>query len=428
MKYWLAVYRANDALRSVFKWEGLRSPVQVVLRSLEPLPEIYDFTGGIIPDEFMAVISSEDQEALKQSKSIEERMQLTAEIIGKRNRTMRFDLTRETLRIVLCKFDGECRLFFTYHHIVLDGWSLGIVLEEWLQTYRALAEDQEVSLSAKPGMKAYLAAVKNSREPEREAVYWADCLRDYEIKQTIQPFYKPRRSGFKRVSLNIPGTAAAGMRLFCQNNGISVATLMNGAWGILLQRFKHVDDIVFGSTLSGRGVSLTGIGRIVGLLINTVPLRLSSRKRESVQEYFAGVHSAIAVRRPYEMAGLSEIREYAGIQGTEELFDTLLVMENYPLDKVLLEQPMADSVPEDLTGQVPLSISSFEMVEHTHYPLTLLIRESSGFEMDFIYDQESYEYFVVNQMSQCFVQLLHNLVAQPEVHKCQTLGSLNLTH
>ncbi|OMD47781.1 hypothetical protein BSK56_12765 [Paenibacillus borealis] len=412
---WLAVYRANDALRSVFKWEGLRSPVQVVLRSREPLPEIYDFTGGIIPDEFKAVFSSDDQEALKQTKSKEKRIQLTAEIIGKRNRTLRFDLTRETLRIVLCKFDGECRLFLTYHHIVLDGWSLGIVLEEWLHAYRALAEDQEVSPSAKPGMKAYLAAVKSSREPEREAVYWADCLRDYEIKQTIQPFYKPRRSGFKQVSLNIPETAAAGMRLFCQNNGISVATLMNGAWGILLQRFKHVDDIVFGSTLSGRGVSLTGIGRIVGLLINTVPLRLSSRKRESVQEYFAGVHSAIAARRPYEMAGLSEIREYAGIQGTEELFDTLLVMENYPLDKVLLEQPMAGSAPEGLTGQAPLSISSFEMVEHTHYPLTLLIRESSGFEIDFIYDQERYEYFVVNQMSQCFVQLLHNLVAQPEV-------------
>lgn len=412
---WLAVFHANDALRSVFKWGGLRSPVQVVLRVCEPLPEIYDFTGGIIPDEFKAVISSEDQEALKQTKSMKERMQLTAEIIGKRNRAMRFDLTRETLKIVLCKFNGECRLFLTYHHILLDGWSLGIVLEEWLHAYRALAEDLEVSPSAKPGMKAYLSAVKSSRKPEREAAYWADCLRDYEMKQTIQPFYKLRRSGFKRVSLNIPETAAAGMRLFCQNNGMSVATLMNGAWGLLLQRFKHVDDIVFGSTISGRGVTLTGIERIVGLLINTVPLRLSSRKRESVQEYFVGVQSAIAARRPYEMAGLSEIRGHAGIQGTEELFDTLLVMENYPLDKVLLEQPMAGSTPEGLTGQAPLSISSFEMVEHTHYPLTLLIRESSGFEMDFIYDQESYEYFVVNQMSQCFVQLLHNLVARPEV-------------
>ncbi|MEK3793444.1 amino acid adenylation domain-containing protein [Paenibacillus sp. FSL R7-0204] len=411
---WLAVYRANDALRSVFKWEGLRSPVQIVLRNREPMPEIYDFTGGMIPDEIRAFLSTEDHKALKQTRSRKEWMQLTAEIIGKRNRAMRFDLTRETLRIVLCKFDGECGLFLTFHHILLDGWSLGIVLEEWLHAYRALAEDQEVSPSAKPGMKAYLAAVKGSRQPEREAVYWADCLRNYEIKQTVQPFYKPRRPGFKRVSLSIPETAAAGMRLFCQNNGMPVATLMNGAWGLLLQRFKHVDDIVFGSTLSGRGVSLTGIERIVGLLINTVPLRLSSRKRESVLEYFAGVQSAITARRPYEMAGLSEIRGYAGIHGTEELFDTLLVMENYPLDKVLLEQPMAGSAAEGLTGQAPLSISSFEMVEHTHYPLTLLIRESSGFEMDFIYDQESYDYFVVNQMSQCFVQLLHNLVTQPE--------------
>ncbi|MBT2291740.1 amino acid adenylation domain-containing protein [Paenibacillus albidus] len=411
---WLSVYRANDALRSVFKWEGLRTPVQLVLRSCEPLPEILDFTGGVIPDGFHASFSSEDLEVLQQAKSVEERMQLTLELMGRRDRAKHFDLTQETLRIVLCKFDGECRLFLTFHHILLDGWSLGIMLEEWLHAYRALAEQQEVSHPAKPGMKAYLAAVKSSREPEREAQYWSDNLRDYEIKQTIQPFYKPRRPGFKRISLNIPETAASGLRLFCQNNGMSLATLMNGAWGLLLQRFKHVDDIVFGTTVSGRGVSLPGIERIAGLLINTVPLRLSSRKGESVRAYFSRVQAAISARRPHEMAGLAEIRGYAGIQGTEELFDTLLVMENYPLAKVLLEQPPAGSSPDGIATQAPLSFSSFDMEEHTHYPLTLLIRESGGFELDFIYDQENYEYFVVNQMSQCFVQLLHNLAARPD--------------
>lgn len=416
---WRSVFQYNDVLRSIFKWEDLKKPVQLVLHKLDPALDIYDFTAWIAPKDrrqkwkspeaFRRTFGQKSAEALEGVQGVDELVNQVEREMKAREKISLLDLKKGAIRISLCKFHNECRMFITYHHILLDGWSLGIILEEWLTVYRTLSEGHTPAKPEKTGFKRYLSEIKKNRNGEQEAKFWSDYLIDYEIKQNIQPFYPPQKQRFKQLSKTLPVEYTALIRNFCAECGMTAATFLYGVWGILLQRFKHAEDIIFGTTVSGRSVNVERIDTIAGLLINTVPLRIQSRNGESTKAFFLRVHDELGRRRPHELTGLTDIKSYGGFKGPEELFDTLVVMENYPLGRVLFETPMSGGHP-----QTSLHIGSYQMEEHTHYPLTLLIRESESYELEFIYDTTAYEYFVVKQMSECFEQLLNNIARDPE--------------
>ncbi|WP_068618108.1 hybrid non-ribosomal peptide synthetase/type I polyketide synthase [Paenibacillus tuaregi] len=381
---WEHVFQANEVLRSVFRWEKLRNPIQLILKNKRPLLEIHD--------------CSEETLTSKREQAIRDQ-----------ERSTKFNLAEETIKVSLYKFNNECRLFLTYHHILLDGWSLGVIMEEWLSTYRALSENKTPVKRHKPSMKSILLAIQKNQDRQAEAQFWADHLAEYEIKQPVQPFYKPNRHEFKKISHCLLPETLSVLQGFCKDSGMSLATFLYGAWAMLMGRFTYTDDVVFGTTVSGRGMNVPGVDMACGMLINTVPLRIRSLGEESVEDYFTRVHRMLALRRPHEWAGLSAIRQAAGLQGPDELFDTLVVIENYPLDKKLIQQPDGAPFPEK-----ELHFSSYHMDEHTHYPLTLLVRTDTGLTLDFIYDDTKYEYFVVMQMAECLVKLLLDLASQPK--------------
>jgi polyketide synthase PksJ len=452
---WRIVFRHNDALRSIFKWEGLKQPVQLVLRSLKPPLAIYDFTEWAEPGErgpqyrspqaFRHMFGGASAGNLERAQTMGELMDGVELDMKSREQEMPLDLKEGAFRITLCKFRSECRLFLTFHHIVLDGWSLGIILEEWLTAYRMLALGNTPAKPMKTSFKSYLTEVKKNHDAGMEAGFWAGYLKDYEIKQNIQPFYPPHKQRFKRLSRRLPEKATALVRDMCADCGISAATFMYGVWSILLQRFKHAEDIVFGTTVSGRSLDVERIDTIAGLLINTIPLRIGSRDSERASAFFRRIHEELGARRPYELTGLKDIKTYGGFKGPEELFDTLVVFENYPLGRVLMDNPVPteegkgqDSGKQDIQGTYgtqgtqgtqeiqgshgQLSICAYEMEEHTHYPLTLLIRENGSYELEFIYDTTVYEYYVVKQMSECFEYVLGSIARSPE----QELSSLQI--
>ncbi|MBE9913470.1 amino acid adenylation domain-containing protein [Paenibacillus donghaensis] len=380
---WEHVFQANEVLRSVFRWEKLRKPIQVILKNKKPRLEIHDCS-----EESLTPTSEQAIRALERSTEL--------------------NLAEETIKIALYKFDNECKLFLTYHHILLDGWSLGVILEEWLSAYRALSENRKPVKRDKASMKTILLALQKQQDHQAKAQFWADHLSEYEIKQPVQPFYKPPHHEFKKVSQCLSPEALTALQGYCRNSGMSLATFLYGTWAMLMGRFTYTNDVVFGTTVSGRGMNLPGLDTACGMLINTVPLRVRSSGEESVEDYFTRVHRMLASRRPHEWTGLSAIRQAAGLQGPDELFDTLVVIENYPLDKKLMHQP------EKASREKELHFSSYLMDEHTHYPLTLLVRTDAGLVLDFIYDDTKYEYFVVMQMAECLVKLLLDLASDPK--------------
>ena len=411
---WEHIFQFNEALRSVFKWEQLRNPVQIVLKNKKPGLEIYDFTDANIYPKFKEHLGEQYAGLLDQIQNEEQLIELIEKAASERQRVTVFNLAEETIKITLCKFKNQSRLFLTYHHILLDGWSLGIILEEWLTIYRTLEENKIPTPRSQVSMRSILAEIKKNHHRQAEKQFWVKHLAGFEIRQPLQPLYEPSKKEFKKVTQTLSAEMFASIERFCKNSRMSLATFVYGTWAILLQRFLYTDDVVFGTTVSGRTLNVSGIDSIVGMLINTVPLRIQSDDQDTVQSFFVKVNGLLAARRPHELTALSSIRSDMDFRGKEELFDTLVVIENYPLANNLVQQRKDWG-----DGQTQLHFSSYTMDEHTHYPLTLLVKLDEGLVFELIYDNAKYEHYVVEQMGKCLVKLLEDMSSNLERKLCE---------
>ncbi|MCP5049153.1 MAG: hypothetical protein GY940_18435, partial [bacterium] len=181
----------------------------------------------------------------------------------------------------------------------------------------------------------------------------------------------------------------------------TVPVLLYGAWGILLSRYGNSDDVVFGTTVSGREVGIKGIEDMVGLFVNTPPLRIRNRSDESIDAFLSGVHETLRARKAYEASSLVDIKEYSGISANEEMFDTIMVIENYPLDERLKLENNG------------LAFVSYSMVEQTHYDLTVAVELGDNIDVSFYYREALFDRDVIKRMSQHYRTILTYLLEHP---------------
>ncbi len=170
------------------------------------------------------------------------------------------------------------------------------------------------------------------------------------------------------------------------------------AWGILLQKYNNTNDIVFGTTVSGRNTDISGVEDMVGLFINTLPLRVNSTEGESVQSLLEKVDCILKERDEYQSTSLVDIKSYSEIDSKEELFDTLVVIENYPIDKALLN------------NDNPIKIEEYTMTEMTNYKLTLAIINFEGLELELSYDNSIFNDAEINRMLRHFENIIINII------------------
>ncbi|PLW72573.1 non-ribosomal peptide synthetase, partial [Streptomyces sp. DJ] len=163
----------------------------------------------------------------------------------------------------------------------------------------------------------------------------------------------------ERVTVDLPEDLTAALTAWARAHGLTMNTLVQGVWAVLLGRTTGRDDVVFGATVSGRPPEIAGIESMVGLFINTLPVRVRLRDDESLAELFARVQDQQSRLSAHQYTGLTDIRAAAGVTG--ELFDTLTVFENYPLDPATTRLPG--------TG---LEVLGVDGRDATHYPLTLV--------------------------------------------------------
>ncbi|MCP5051260.1 MAG: amino acid adenylation domain-containing protein, partial [bacterium] len=199
--------------------------------------------------------------------------------------------------------------------------------------------------------------------------------------------------------------------LFTRNHKITLSGLIYSAWGLLLQRYNNRQDIIFGTTVSGRSIDIKGIEDIVGLFINTIPLRVNTgtppdgTRRERVEDFLTRLNNDLLERESFENTSLVEIKEYSEVRFEGELFDTIVVIENYPLDKVLFEKN--HNLPSSL------SVESFSMVEMTHYDLTVAVTLFDDIEVKFTYNEALLDEALIINMASHFQTLLGNIIANP---------------
>ena len=355
---WNRVVEHNEMLRAVFRWENVTNPVQLILKKHRAHMRRCDLTG----------------------KNSKERKQLLEEI-ETGDRQEGFDLRDVPFRVILCRIGKDKhRLIVSSHHILYDGWSSGLILQEFFHFYGQMshAHTGKPAVPERPikaRFKNYVKWLEKRETAKRsEANYWREYLKGIDTQTGLA------------IKTNVPGQVDSysikfsqdergAIDFFLKRNKVTLAALFYAAWGILLQRYSNVDDVIIGTTVSGRSVPLKGIEHTVGLFINTLPLRVRSgtgcNTFESGLDLLLHTTGALQTRQMYEHTPLVKIKEYIKWSGGEALFDTIVVVENYPLDTRFIRESSG------------FSITSCTVSESTHYDLTVTVRTVDGIEVDF---------------------------------------------
>ncbi|MCK4763299.1 MAG: hypothetical protein KAW12_13965, partial [Candidatus Aminicenantes bacterium] len=333
-KAWGFVVANNELLRTVFRWRKVKEPVQVVLKEHQPEIRYYDSL-------------SDPRHPVP---AVLPRSGLEGAPAGC------FDLTQVPFQITLCKIEAEqYEMIVSNHHILYDGWSNGIILREFFAAYEVLAAGKEPQKPVKTKFKEYIKWLKDRDQAEQEK-YWKNYLAGFDAPTVLS--VKRPGGGEVDAAGNFKTRLAkdfrAKLEAFAKEHKVTPASLLYTAYGILLQKYNNSADVIFGATAAGRAAKIKGIEDMVGLFINTLPLRVESESGEKIADLLKKVNKAVQKREQYESTPLVDIKAYSPLDSTEELFDSIVVIENYPLDAAALQSSR-------------LSIEFYSMFEMTNY-------------------------------------------------------------
>lgn len=257
----------------------------------------------------------------------------------------------------------EWEMVWSHHHLILDGWASGLVLAEVAQVYADLLQGRSVSLPAERPYTDFLHWL-GKRDNLAAEDYWRHTLRGVEQATSLPVLKRNTGATRKVVALKslLPADDFAALTALSQKTGVTSVSAIMACWGLLLSRYAGSKDVLFGVTTSGRPAELDGVEQMVGLFINTIPLRVKHNADHSIANLLADVHRHLAASREHEHSSLSRVAEWSELQlqSGQALFDSIVVYENYPL-----------AVQGNQLGNA--RIIDYHLQEESNYPLTLIV-------------------------------------------------------
>ncbi|WP_171163463.1 non-ribosomal peptide synthetase [Streptomyces sp. I05A-00742] len=386
-----ALLHRHPNLRAAFWNEGVPRPVQVVPKEVEPVWEETDLSG-------LSAAGRED----------------ALERILREDRARRFDLTEPPLvRFRLVRLaDRLHRLVVHSHHILLDGWSVPLLVRELVELH-ARGGDPE-ALPAPRRYRDHLARLAALDKAPAEAA-WRTALAGLPGPTLL---YGPGRTRAARtpevVPLALDEATTARLGELARGRGLTLNTVVQGLWAVLLGKLTGSQDVVFGSSVSGRPADLPGVESMIGLFINTVPVRVALRAAEPLSALLTRLQAEQAALLPHHDLGLADIQRAAG---TGELFDTLIVFENAP--------DVTESL-ENARTAGGLEVHGLANRDATHYPVTLVpLLLHDRLTVSFEYQPDLLDLPAARTLADRFERLLTAFLAEPDrpVGRLDILGA-----
>ncbi|MGI9245043.1 MAG: amino acid adenylation domain-containing protein [Verrucomicrobiales bacterium] len=369
---WQSVFDCHPALRTLFLWDELDEPLQVVRRD---------------------VTISWDEKDWRDGGDFEQRLGNYLDS----DRLRGFDLARAPLArfLVAREAVGSWRFVWSFHHLLLDGWSAPRVFEQAWKAYAGKTLPRE---NFRP-FRDYIAWQKD-RDPSAASAFWARALEGLTAPTRIpaasgEPERAGRRQRRERV---LDGPTSRTLEEFAKGHRLTLNTVFHAAWGLLLQRYTGSDDLLFGSTVSGRPAELEGIENLVGCCINTLPFRVRIDGGRDPVGWMSELQSSHVTMREYEFASLRKILNESKLPRDEDAFDTILVFENYPF---------AFSKSDSYEG---VQVDQVDLFEQSHFPLALLILPGSdGIRLIFLFDETRFSARLVERLEDHLLASLRGL-------------------
>lgn len=385
---WEHLIQRHAVLRTAFVFSRSLPPVQVVYRRI-PLP--------LQQLDWRELTPADQRERL-------------ANLIEADRRTD-FDFARAPLmRLTLIRLAADrYRFIWSFHHILLDGWSGPLLVKEAFACYDAYRRQQQPRLPRARPYRDYIAWLQ-SRDLSQAEQYWRATLAGFTTPTPLPG--APASAGdelYEERERLIDRNTSDALRLLGQRRQLTLNTITQGAWALLLSRYSGEREVLFGTPVSGRPAELSGVEEMIGLFINTLPVRVQVRNEEKVSAWLRELQREQAEMREYEYSPLVEVQRWSEVEAGRPLFECLFVFENYPL-----------SDPEE--QEESLQMSNVEVNEGQHYPLCMIVGPGAELSLRIIYDKVRFAAATIEQILEHFATLLKHIVANPE----QRLAEISL--
>ncbi|MCP5107673.1 MAG: AMP-binding protein, partial [bacterium] len=377
-----------DILRTIFHYETGKEPVQVVLKQRKCKLRFEEITH----------LSDAEQGRYMETFRLEERER-------------GFDLKKDMLmKLALFRTGSDTyKFYWSFHHILMDGWCLGILFNELFQIYGALKKGGPVQLEP---VTQYVEYVKwlDQQDKEEGLRFWQEYLDGCEESSGVPKSAQPSRDGKYRPAEHrfvVDEELTGRLRTIAQDSQVTLNTLLQGVWGILLQRYNNSDDVVFGAVVSGRPAEIEGIAQMVGLFINTVPVRVRSGGTETFVQILGDVQEKSVSAKSYEYLPLPEIQARSFLK--RELLDHIMVFENYPI------QSRVKNGNKDHEHR--FQFGNVRTYEQTNYHFNIIAGPGKRLGITFNYNALVHGGDFVESIAGHFNEVLKQIAADPHIRK-----------
>ncbi|ARO86883.1 non-ribosomal peptide synthetase [Nitrosospira lacus] len=378
---WWCVVMRHPALRTTFHWNGLDSPLQVVHREAKLNCVRLDWRG---------------------SSQLKQRLDDFLDA----DRKQGFDLSKAPpMRIFLIRTgDNQFEFVWSHHHALLDGWSVPILFSELGDFYDAI---QRGVRHEPPPPRPYRDYIAWLREQDRNAAqaYWKQALQGF-FAATPLVVDRPQpgagkageagEHGERYIRMSIASTVT--LETFARTHQLTLNTLVQAAWALLLSRYSGETDIVFGVIVSGRPAAIAGVESTLGLFINALPLRISVPGDVPLVDWLKDLQARQLKDREYEYSSLAEVQRLSEVPAGQPLFESLLVFQNYPR-----REPVKGRKTASATGSV----------ERTSYPLTAIAAPGEELMLRLLYNRARFDDATIMRMLDHWRTLLEAIMANP---------------
>jgi len=376
---WHGVMSRHAILRTAFVWQGLDQPLQVVVMDAELLLEQWDWRD---------LTQSQQEEKF--------------ETLLKEDRLKGFDLSKAPLmRFKLIRRSDDSYYFvWSRHHLLMDGWSLPLILKEVFTLYAAHVQHTDVQMEPTRSFGDYITWLHEQDMSAAES-FWRESLQNFTTPNLIgkslahngQPASAENYSELRRA---LSTEMTQELQSYARRHQLTLNTLLLGVWGILLGRYSSSSDVVFGTAVSGRPPSLSGVESIVGLFINMLPLRVVLGSEAPLADWLRQIQQRQIEMQQYEFTPLVHIQNWSDVPRGGTLFESILVFENYPMDEVMGERE----------SEGTLTISSLRSFDRNNYPLMWLIMPGRELLLRLIYSQAQFDSTFIGKALEQFETVL----------------------
>ncbi|HKH48755.1 MAG TPA: amino acid adenylation domain-containing protein, partial [Thermoanaerobaculia bacterium] len=376
---WERLIERHGVLRTAFLWDGLDAPLQVVRRSCALPWQDLDWRG--LPAE-------ERQRRLEELRHSDRHTALPLD----RAPLMRFSLVR---------LDRELAFIWTFHHLLLDGWSLPLLVQELRSVYAALREGREPASPTLPPARPFSDYIVwlQRQDVSRAEPFWRGELAGFTAPNPLgidRPAGAEGVSSYAEHRIQVSREVTAELQALAARHKLTLQTVTLGAWAVLVSRYSSEEDVVFGNVVSGRPAALPGVETMVGMFINTLPVRARVNDPDPLISWLQRLQERQLARQDFEHSPLAQIQRWSEVPAGSPLFETLYVFENYP--------NAGDG------GSSSLRIGDLRILESTNYPLTLTLTAADQVSLRLTSDRARVDEQAAPRLLQQLATLLAGMV------------------